>query len=108
MSLIYTIMVNNPIEKKPKEVWLVRCSQGHEFYTDYLPEIVNKETGDFECSKCVAEKKTSYISLISEPCATGNCLACPDNDLLECSCFCHEDQDYILQLIAELEKDVEF
>ena len=45
--------------KKPKEVWLVRCSQGHEFYTDYLPEIVNKETGDFECSKCVAEKKVA-------------------------------------------------
>ena len=91
-----------------KEAWLVKCSQGHEFFTDYLPEIVNEITGDYECPKCLAIGKLSSVKLRSEYCDTENHLKCQDDDLLECSCFCHDDSEYVLQMIAELEKDVEF
>lgn len=96
-------MVDKPIGKESEEKWLVRCSQGHEFFTDYLPEIVSEKTGDFECPKCVAERKTSYVSLISEQCATYHCMKCLDDDLLLCSCYCHDDSEHALELLKKLE-----
>ena len=87
------------------EAWLVRCSQGHEFFTDYLPEIVNEITGDYECPECLAIGETTPVNLTCSHCVEGKHLVCPEADLLECSCKCNEDPEFILQLIAELEID---
>ena len=102
---IYLTMKSNA-EKEIKEIWSVRCSQGHEFFTDYLPEIVNETTGEYECTKCLKEQKTSCITLTSEECLKGRCLSCPDNGFMECSCACHDDFEYVLQLTAQFEREL--
>ena len=93
-------------KKELKEVWLIKCSQGHEFTTDYIPEIINETTGEYECYKCLAEQKISSLTIRSEECVKGNCLSCPDTGFMECSCPCHGDFEFVLQILAEFEWDL--
>lgn len=101
-------MVRKTIQKGPKKSWLVRCSQGHEFFANYLSEIVDEAIGDYVCHKCLANGKIVFVNLISLQCADGKHLLCPEDDLLECCCRCHEDPEYMLDFISELERNVEF
>lgn len=88
--------------------YIATCEKGHTKKISDLGEIYNGFTFDYECPECLAIGEITNVNLTCPNCGEGKHWLCPENDLLGCSCFCHEDSEYVLQLIAELEKDVEF
>lgn len=88
--------------------YIATCEKGHTKKISDLGEIYNEFTFDYECFECLAIGEITNVNLTCPHCAEGKHWLCPEEDLLECSCKCNEDPDYVLQLIAELEKDVEF
>lgn len=100
-------MNTNTHKEEPVQKWLVRCSEGHEFYIDYIPDIVNEITGDFECIECIIGHRESEVKLISEQCVDGECLSCPDEHDMLCTCSCHTDPEYMLKRLEELENETE-
>lgn len=85
---------------------IIRCSRGHEFSVDNLL-VTLEEIGsiEFECNECYTQGKESEIRLLSEQCAKNNCHACPDDGFMLCDCFCHDDAEYFLRQLINVEQE---
>ena len=83
--------------------WLTDCEIGHSHMINDPVEIYDDSYVDYLCPDCLAIGKINPVKLKCSHCAEGNHPMCYDYDLLECSCFCHDDSEYVMELLRELE-----